>query len=98
MRSKSGLAEVVIPAWDEVHKTGHGSATCFCRVMDRREKAKDARQALYEHAYGIATREDGPRFSDWICDSLGDLGRLYVEMEEGLRPGLTFRVRIQVLE
>jgi hypothetical protein len=45
-RNKSGLADPVEePAWKEP-QFGPGSATCFCRVMDRREKAREARQSL----------------------------------------------------
>jgi len=45
-RNKSGLAPAEEkPAWIEP-KFGPGSSTCFCRVVDRREKAREARQRL----------------------------------------------------
>ena len=45
-RNKSGLAAPAEkPAWKEP-QFGPGSACCFCRVMDRREKAMEARQSL----------------------------------------------------
>jgi hypothetical protein len=33
------------PAWKEP-SSGPGSACCFCRIMNRREKAREARQRL----------------------------------------------------
>ena len=45
-RSKSNLVPPIEePAWKEP-QSGPGSATCYCRVMDRREKAKEAREKL----------------------------------------------------
>ena len=96
-RDKSGLVLRVALSWDETHKTGPGSATCFCRVMDRRSKVKDANQAAYNRAYDTKTLDDGPKFADFNCLTLGDIGRLYVEMEENMRPGVKFMVRIQAV-
>ena len=46
MRSKSNLVPPEpVPAWIEPQR-GPGSATCFCRVMARRELAREARQRL----------------------------------------------------
>jgi hypothetical protein len=45
-RSKSNLVPPEPAAsWIEPQR-GPGSATCYCRVMDRREKAREARQML----------------------------------------------------
>ena len=45
-RSKSNLIPPEpVSAWIEPQR-GPGSATCYCRVMDRREKAKEAREKL----------------------------------------------------
>jgi hypothetical protein len=45
-RSKGNLVSSAPLSWDEEHKFGPGSATCFCRVMNRRDKARQARQRL----------------------------------------------------
>lgn len=44
-RSKSNLIPPE-PVWTEP-KTGPRSATCFCRVMDRRQKRREATPGLY---------------------------------------------------
>lgn len=45
-RSKSNLVPPEPAAsWIEPQR-GPGSATCYCRAMDRREKAREARQRL----------------------------------------------------
>ena len=49
-RSKSNLVPPEPAAsWIEP-QSGPGSATCYCRVMDRREKAREARQRLQKVA------------------------------------------------
>lgn len=45
-RSKSNLVPPVEEPARKEPQSGPGSATCYCRVMDRREKAREARQRL----------------------------------------------------
>ena len=55
MRSKSNLIPPEPePAGIEPQR-GPGSAVCFCRVMDRREKAREARQRLQK---AVAVEEE----------------------------------------
>lgn len=54
-RSKSNLVPPEPAAsWIEPQR-GPGSATCYCRVMDRREKAREARQRLQK---AVAVEEE----------------------------------------
>jgi hypothetical protein len=55
MRSKSNLIPPEPePAWKEPQR-GPGSAVCFCRVMARRELAREARQRLQK---AVAVEEE----------------------------------------
>ena len=95
-RSKSGL---IPPAPPKEPDTGPGSATCFCRVMDRRGKSQDARQELYRAAYVPEVAEDVAIFSDWKIDSQKALDGLYEQMSDRFASGpCMFRVRVQVTE
>ena len=66
-------------------------------VAARRQKVKDACQAAYNRAYDTKTLDDGPKFADFNCLTLGDIGRLYIEMEENMQPGVRYMARIQAV-
>lgn len=89
MRSKSNLVKPEPPVVKH---------SCTPEEVEaRRQMAAKARQELYDRAYGAASQGDAPpKFADWTCVGLGDIGRLYVELEEALRPGTMFVVRLMV--
>ena len=95
-RSKSNLvlqkpAELIEP------ETGPGSATCYCRVIDRRMQAEEARQALRERASGQITSQDSPKFCDIILMDLGDLAAFYVAVKSTMKTGKKYRIRVAML-
>lgn len=95
-RNKSGLIQPEPgPIWIEPD-TGPRSATCFCRKMERRDKAIAARQELYKAAYGPEQGNDVAKFADWKIDSQKALDDLYGQMAAKIGHGATFRVRVQV--
>ena len=66
-------------------------------VTARRLAAANARQDMYNRAYDTKTLDDGPKFADFNCLTLGDIGRLYIEMEENMQPGVRYMARIQAV-
>ena len=89
-RNKSNI---VAPAPTEP-ETGPGSATCYCRVMDRRVKAEEARQALRERAGGQISEHDSPKFCDITIMDLGDLAAFYVAVKSTMKAGKKYRIRV----
>ena len=58
-RSKSALLPQIEAAKAKEPETGPGSATCFCRRMDRRARAQEAHQVLRAGQGGQITGVDG---------------------------------------
>lgn len=92
-RSKSNLAPISLPD----PETGPGSATCFCRRMDRRAKAEEARQRLLDEATGNISPIDGPKFADFQIANAEALDEFYEAVSEKLRGGMRYRIRVAVL-
>ena len=92
-RNKSNLA----PAAQAEPETGPGSATCFCRRMDRRAKAEEARQRLLDEATGNISPTDGPTFADFQIVNVEALDEFYGAVHEKLRAGVQYRIRVAVL-
>ena len=92
-RNKSNLA----PAAQAEPETGPGSATCFCRRMDRRAKAEEARQRLLAEATGNISPDDGPKFADFQIVDVVALDEFYAAVSEKLRSGVQYRIRVAVL-
>lgn len=95
MRNKSNLA----PKEPEITEpiTGPGSAVCFCRVMDRRMKAEEARQALRGVAAGQIDPQDGPRFADFQISDSEALDEFYEAMRATVDRGARYRVRVEMV-
>lgn len=89
-RSKSNI---VAPAPTEP-ETGPGSATCYCRVQDRRMKAEEARQELRERASRQISEQNSPKFCDIMILDLGDLAAFYVAAKSAMRTGRQYRIRV----
>lgn len=96
-RSKSGLLSPAEAAKAREPDTGPGSAACFCRRMDRRAKAEEARQRLRAEAYGEIASSDGPRFADFQIGSIEALDEFYEALKNTLKSGARYRVRVAVL-
>ena len=92
-RSKSNLA----PAIQAEPETGPGSATCFCRRMDRRARAEEARQRLLDEATGNISPIDGAKFADFQIVNVEALDEFYAVVSEKLRAGIQYRIRVAVL-
>ena len=92
-RNKSNLA----PANQAEPETGPGSATCFCRRMDRRAKAEEARQRLLAEATGNISPTDGAKFADFQIVDVESLDEFYGAVSEKLRAGMQYRIRVAVL-
>ena len=93
-RNKSNLVASQGPKEPE---TGPGSATCFCRRMERRMKAEEARQTLRAEACGLIAPSDGPKFADFQIISLESLDEFYEAVRARVQAGLNYRVRVAVL-
>ena len=93
-RNKSNL---VVPQGPKEPETGPGSATCFCRRMERRDMAEKARQTLRAEAYGEISSSDGPKFADFQIISLESLDEFCEALREKVLAGLNYRVRVAVL-
>ena len=92
-RDKSGLA----PQKPTEPDTGPGSATCFCRRMERRMKAEEARQRLRAEACGQITPSDGPKFADFQIGSIEALDEFYEAVRARMSAGASYRIRVAVL-
>ena len=92
-RNKSNLA----PAAQVEPETGPGSATCFCRRMDRRAKAEEARQRLLDEATGNISPTDGPKFADFQIVDVESLNGFYEAVSAKLQAGVQYRIRVAVL-
>jgi hypothetical protein len=93
MRDRSGRADPIALSWDESHKTGPGSSTCYCRVQDRRTKAIEAHQEAHDEVCDMDVND--PIFSDWKIASQEDAKRLWAEMVKGIEAGEAFGVRVR---
>lgn len=92
-RNKSGLA----PQTPAEPETGPGSSVCFCRRMERRMKAEEARQRLRAEACGQIAPPDGPKFADFQIVDVEALDEFYAAVGEKLRAGMQYRIRVAVL-
>ena len=96
-RSKSGLLPPAEAAKAREPETGPGSATCFCRRMERRAKAEEARQRLRAEACGQITPSDGPKFADFQIGSIEALDEFYEAVREKVGAGAGYRILVAVL-
>lgn len=96
-RSKSGLLPLVEVAKAKEPETGPGSATCFCRVQDRRARAEEARLALRGRTAGQNVGQDGPKFHDINLIDLGDLAALNEALRVTMQAGKQYRTRVAAL-
>jgi hypothetical protein len=96
-RSKSGLLPPAEAAKAKEPETGPGSATCFCRRMDRRSKALEAHQVLRAGHGGQNVAQDGPKFADFIIGGTIALDDLCEALREKVDSGTVYRVRVAVV-
>lgn len=96
-RSKSGLLPPAEAAKAREPETGPGSATCFCRVQDRRARAEEARMALRGRTAGQNAGLDRPKFADFSIVDIEALDEFYEALKNTLKSGAQYRVRVAVL-
>lgn len=96
-RPKSGLLTPTEAAKAKEPETGPGSATCFCRVMDRRGRAEDARLALRGRGGGQIVGQDVERFADILICDLEAVDDLHEAMRDMVQKGAIYRIRVAVV-
>jgi hypothetical protein len=96
-RSKSGLLPPAEAAKAREPETGPGSATCFCRRMERRAKAEEARQALRGRTASQNAGSDGAKFADFSIGDIEALDEFYEALKNTLKSGAQYRILVAVL-
>jgi hypothetical protein len=96
-RDKSGILSPAENAKAKEPETGPGSATCYCRRMDRREKALESHLALRARQGGQNVALEMPKFHDMDIIDLGDLASFYVAVKSTLKSGRKYRLRLAVV-
>ena len=96
-RSKSNLIPPAPQAGAKEPEVGPGSATCYCRRMDRRVKAEEARLALRGGAGRQIEAPDRPKFYDVDLVDFGDLAALYEGLKACMENGRRYRVRVEMV-
>jgi hypothetical protein len=93
-RSKSALLSPAEVAKAEEPLSGPRSATCACRVWDRRARAQEAHLALREGQGGQIAGKDGAKFADIAINDTKDLDAFYFQMLDMVEHGNQYRMRV----